>query len=139
MLKGTANGGNLFIYVPAWETDVNEFKRWSMDLTENQPMYSLRTDFNNVERGATSVSKEEAMQMADFVIVTMEAERPGVLQYLDYGLQVHDARLVYVPMVRAPSGLAPGSSEHTKVEYPFTDIIRTWPSFASARGLSPLS
>jgi len=108
MIKGDANGGNLFIYVPAWETDVNEFKHWSMGLTENQPMYSLRPDFNNVERAPTSVSKEEAMQMADFVIVTMEADRPGVLQYLDYRLQVHDARLVYVPFVRGPSGLAPG-------------------------------
>lgn len=108
MMKGDAKGGNLFIYVPAWETEIGEFKHWSVGLTENQPMYSLRQDFNNVERWPTSVSKEEAMQMADFVIVTMEAERPGTLQYLDYGLQVHDARLVYLPFVRGPSGLAPG-------------------------------
>lgn len=108
LMKGTANGGNLFIYVPAWEADVHEFKRWSMTLTENQPAYSLRQDFNNVERAATCVSKEEAMKLADFVVVTMEAERPGTLQYLDYGLQVHDARLVYLPFVRTPSGLAPG-------------------------------
>ncbi|HNU35289.1 MAG TPA: hypothetical protein PKJ15_01720, partial [Methanomassiliicoccales archaeon] len=95
-------------YVPAWETEIGEFKHWSVSLTENQPMCSLRPDFNNVERFTTSVSKEEAMQLADFVIVTMEAERPGVLLYLDYGLQVHDARLVYLPFVRGPSGLAPG-------------------------------
>jgi len=107
-MKGTANGGNLFIYVPAWATDVYEFKRWAMNFTEGQPAYSLRTDFNNVERGPTSVTKEEAMQLADFVIVTMEAERPGTLQYLDYSLQVHDARLIYLPFVRGPSGLSPG-------------------------------
>jgi len=107
-IKGDANGGNLFIYIPAWATDVYEFKRWAMGLTEGQPTYSLRNDFNNVERGPTSVTKEEAMKMADFVIVTMEAERPGTLQYLDYDLQVHDARLVYLPFVRTPSGIAPG-------------------------------
>lgn len=108
LLKGNANGGNLFIYIPAWETDVDEFKRWAMNMTEAQPMYSLRTDFNNVERYPTAVSKEEAMQMADFVIVTMEAEKPGTLQYLDYQLQVHDARLIYLPYVRGPSGPVPG-------------------------------
>ncbi len=54
------------------------------------------------------MSKEEAMRMADFVIVTMEAERPGTLQTLDYSLQVHDARLVYLPFVRGASGLTPG-------------------------------
>ncbi|MCG7844854.1 MAG: hypothetical protein MIO90_05430 [Methanomassiliicoccales archaeon] len=108
LLKGTANGGNLFIYIPAWETDVAEFKRWAMNMTETQPMYSLRTDFNNVERYPTAVSKEEAMQMADFVIVTMEAEKPGTLQYLDYQLQVHDARLLYLPYVQGPGGMVPG-------------------------------
>ena len=107
-LNGTSKGGNLFIYVPAWATEVHEFKRWAMGLTEGQPMYSLRTDFNNVERGPTSVAKEEAMKMADFVIVTMEAERPGTLQYLDYSLQVHDARLVYLPFLRGPQGITPG-------------------------------
>ncbi len=108
MIKGTANGGNLFIYVPAWETAVDEFKRWSMGMTEGQPMYSLRQDFNNVERGPTAITKEEAMQLADFVVVTMEAERPGTLQYLDYSLQVHDARLVYLPFVRGAQGLVSG-------------------------------
>jgi hypothetical protein len=108
LLKGTANGGNLFIYVPAWHTEVQEFKRWAMDMTESQPMYSLGTDFANVERLPTAVTREEAMKMADFVIVTMEAERPGTLQYLNYSLQVHDARLVYLPFVRGPGGVMPG-------------------------------
>jgi hypothetical protein len=108
LLKGTVDGGNVFIYVPAWETEVQEFKRWSMGMTESQPIYSLRMDFNNVERVATAVSKEEAMRMADFVIVTMEAEKPGTLQYLNYSLQVHDARLIYLPFVKGPGGMAPG-------------------------------
>lgn len=108
LLKGTANGGNLFIYVPAWQTDVEEFRRWAMGMTESQPMYSLRMDFNNVERAPTAVSREEAMKMADFIIVTMEAEKPGTLQYLDYSLQVHDARLIYLPYVRGQGGIAPG-------------------------------
>ncbi|HUT27739.1 MAG TPA: hypothetical protein VMW85_06825 [Methanomassiliicoccales archaeon] len=108
LLKGTANGGNIFIYIPAWETDVDEFKRWAMNLTEAQPMYSLRLDFNNVERAPTVVPKEEAMKMADFVIVTMEAEKPGTLQYLDYQLQVHDARLIYLPFIKGEGGVVPG-------------------------------
>jgi hypothetical protein len=108
LLKGTANGGNLFIYIPAWETEVAEFKRWAMDMTEAQPIYSLRTDFNNVDRYPTAMSREEAMQMADFVIVTLEAEKPGTLQYLEYGLQVQDARLIYLPYVRTASGVVPG-------------------------------
>jgi len=108
LLKGASDSGNVFIYIPAWETEVSEFRHWALNMTESQPMYSLRMDFNNVERGATAVSKEEASKMADFVVVTMEAEKPGTLQYLDYSLQVNDTRLVYLPFVRGPSGLSPG-------------------------------
>jgi hypothetical protein len=107
-LGGGSNSGNVFIYIPAWETNVSEFKHWAIGLTEAQPMYSLRNDFNNIERTPTVVTREEATQMADFVIVTMEAEKPGTLQYLDYSLNVQDTRLVYMPYVRGQNGFAPG-------------------------------
>ena len=107
-LGGGSNDGNVFIYIPAWEMNVSEFKHWAVSLTEAQPMYSLRGDFNNVERTPTAVTREEAMQMADFVVVTMEAEKPGTLQYLDYSLNVQDARLIYLPYVRSQNGFVPG-------------------------------
>jgi hypothetical protein len=53
------------------------------------------------------ISKQEAAELADFVVVTMEAEQPGVLQKLDYTLTVNDTKLVYLPFVRAAQGLTP--------------------------------
>jgi hypothetical protein len=38
----------------------------------------------------------------------MEAEKPGVLQDLDYNLTVRDARIVYLPFFTSASGLVPG-------------------------------
>jgi hypothetical protein len=64
-------------------------------------------DFGLVPRLPTVVKQEEAMEMADFVVVTIEAEKPGVLQDLDYTLTVHDAKLVYLPFVSTPQGLVP--------------------------------
>ncbi len=104
-LKGDSNGGNLFIYVPAWNADTTAFRQWSSYLTVNSPKYSTRLNFNNIKRVPASVSKGEAHELADFVVVTMEAEKPGVLQYLDYKLTVNSSKVVYLPFVNGSKGM----------------------------------
>jgi hypothetical protein len=105
--RGEGNSGNLFIWVPASEMEIDRFKALAVDLTVTPPLYSTRMDFGLVPRLPTVVKQEEAMEMADFVVVTIEAEKPGVLQDLDYTLTVHDAKLVYLPFVSTPRGLVP--------------------------------
>jgi hypothetical protein len=87
--------------------EIDRFKGMAVDFTVNPPPYSTRMDFGLVPRLPTVVKRGEAMEMADFVVVTIEAERPGVLQYLDYALTVHDAKLVYLPFVSTQRGLVP--------------------------------
>lgn len=106
-LRGEGNSGNLFIWIPASEMDIDRFKAMAVDFTVNPPPYSTRLDFGLVPKLSTAVKREEAMEMADFVIVTIEAEKPGVLQNLDYSLTVHDAKLVYLPFVSTQRGLVP--------------------------------
>jgi len=106
-IKGDSEGGDIFIYVPAAELDVHSFKRLAVGLTLAIPKYTTRLDFDGVERLPSVVSRNEAIEMADFVVVTMEAEEPGVLQNLDYSLTVKDAKVVYFPFVKTASGLAP--------------------------------
>jgi hypothetical protein len=71
--------------------DTATFRHWAVALTTSNPRYGVRPDFNNTERLATTVNQEEAIEMADFVAVTLEAEKPGTLQYLDYDLKVQEA------------------------------------------------
>jgi len=104
-LTGTGDSGNLFIYVPANDVDPGTFKRLSSQFTSGQPRYKTRLDFGGVKRAPAAVSKTEAGELADFVVVTMEAEQPGTLQYLDYSLTVNDSKIVYLPFVIGPSGM----------------------------------
>jgi hypothetical protein len=39
------------------------------------------------------------------VAVTLEAEKPGKLQFLDYDLKVQETKLVYLPFVQGAKGL----------------------------------
>ena len=107
MLKGGSDSGSMFIYVPAAELDTANFRRIAVQFTSNSPRYPTRLNFGNVARLPAAISKQEAGELADFVVVTMEAEQPGVLQKLDYDLTVNDTKLVYLPFMRTAQGLMP--------------------------------
>ncbi len=105
-MKGEDGSGTLFIYVPAADFDPSTFKKLALDYTVSSPKYRSRLDFGGVRRMPSVMSREEAVELADFVIVTMEAEKPGVLQRLDYSLTVNSSKIVYLPFVMGQNGLA---------------------------------
>jgi predicted RNA-binding Zn-ribbon protein involved in translation (DUF1610 family) len=104
-INGGDNGGMLYIFVPASDLEASTFRSMAVNLTVNNPRYNLRRDFSNVERMPTTLTPEEAAEMADFVAVTLEAEKPGKMQYLDYELKVQETKLVYLPFEQGPNGL----------------------------------
>ena len=106
-LKGGSDSGNMFIYIPAADLDTANFRRMAVQYTSNPPKYPTRLNFGNVVRLPAVLSKQEANELADFVVVTMEAEQPGVMQRLDYSLTVNDTKLVYLPFVKSAQGLVP--------------------------------
>ena len=105
-ISGAANrGGVLYVYVPAAEFDPGTFKRLAMLLTENPPNYSTRFNFGGIKSLPAVVTRAESTELADFVLVSMEAEQAGVLQQLDYTLNFNDSKIVYLPFLTA--GFAP--------------------------------
>jgi len=105
-ISGAANrGGVLYVYVPAAELDPATFKRLAMMLTENPPNYSTRFNFGGIKNMSTSINRTESIELADFIVVSMEAEQAGVLQQLDYTLNINDAKVVYLPFLTP--GLTP--------------------------------
>lgn len=81
-------------------------KQLAMSLTYEPPRYDVRPDFGGRQRIGSTITKNEAEELADFVIVSMEAEKPGVLQSLSYDLKVNEVKLLYLPFVSGTT-LAP--------------------------------
>jgi hypothetical protein len=106
-IKGANDSGNIFIYLPASEMDIANFKRLAIQMTTSSPRYKTRLNFGGMPRLPTVMTKKEAAELADFIVVTMEAEQPGVLQRLDYTLTVNDTKMVYIPFIRSAQGLMP--------------------------------
>lgn len=105
-IKGGGNSGSFHVFVPATDLEIGSAKQLAMSLTYDPPRYSVRSDFGGLQRLGVNITQKEAEQLADFVIVTMEAEKPGVLQNLSYTLQVNDIKLLYLPFL-AGTGLTP--------------------------------
>jgi len=104
-LKGGSDSGSMFIYIPANELDPGSFRRIATQFTTNQQRYRTRLNFSNIPRIPAVMDKKEAAELADFVVVTIEAEQPGVMQRLDYSLTVNDTKLVYLPFTKTQQGL----------------------------------
>lgn len=102
--RGDTGQGSIFIFVPAMEMNIGMFKNMAVGMTLDPPRYATRLDFANLPRAPVKMTKEEAHQAADFVFVTIEADKPGILQQLDYTLDVQDARLVYLPFITNQNG-----------------------------------
>ncbi len=97
-------GGRTMIWVPAVEWDPNSFKYWAQTLTTKPPQYTPAQGFGARKRMGLALSYLEAQQLADFIVLTFEAEKPGVLQDIDYQVRVNDGTLVYLPFLQTASG-----------------------------------
>jgi len=95
--KGGDWGDRYPFYVPAIDVDTASFRHWAVMLTTNPPRYNLANGFGAGYRLPTTVTADEAVELADFIAVTIEAEKPGVMQKLNYSLRVMDTKLVYLP------------------------------------------
>ncbi|BAI62805.1 conserved hypothetical protein [Methanocella paludicola SANAE] len=107
-LSGNSNAGHMDMFLPAFETETSRYKELAEKLTLTPPKYSPDRLDPTVKREPCTVEAEMADGMADFLFVTIEAEKPGTLQQLDYGLQVTSRKLVYLPYYKKGNDLVPG-------------------------------
>jgi len=107
MASGGGRGGSMFIFVPAIELSPDIFKRMAQDLTTNPPQYRITERFG-FERLPVTVDEEAARKLADFLILTFEAEKPGVMQNIQYQVDVQHTKLVYLPFYHDGASWQPG-------------------------------
>ena len=100
-------GGRVSIYVPAMDWEPGTYKQWAGALTSNPPRFQPAKDFGAYEREPVVIDEVEAKQLADFLILTFEAEKPGVLQEISYEVKVFEMSVLYVPFDRGGGSFKP--------------------------------
>lgn len=109
LIGGTADGtGPMTVFVPAIELDGERFKAIATMLTASPPVYVVSTKFEvNTIRLPCTVTAAEALELADFIVLSNEAEKPGVLQKLSYEMKIQRTKLLFIPFLRADGALFP--------------------------------
>ncbi|MEM1514385.1 MAG: hypothetical protein QXW78_05255 [Candidatus Thermoplasmatota archaeon] len=85
------------VYVPGVDFSPEEFRQWSNLLTFNQFKPEIEKS-TKIERIPLAIGEKEAEKLTDFLILSYEAEKPGVLQYIDYEMKINEKKIVYVPV-----------------------------------------
>ena len=100
-------GGRVHIFVPAVEWDPTTYKHWAGTLTSNPPQLYPASSFGPYDRVPVTVLEGEAAKMADFLILSFEAEKPGTLQEISYEVNVRGTKLLYLPFDRSQGAFRP--------------------------------
>jgi hypothetical protein len=105
---GKAGAGGIDMMLPAFSLEPQKFKDIAKALTLQSPRYSAAPLEPSVRREPCSVTIDMTDEMADFLFVTIEAEKPGTLQKLSYDLKVNSKKMVYLPYYKKGNDLVPG-------------------------------
>jgi len=105
--SGGGRGGSMFIFIPAVELPPDIFKRMAQDLTTNPPQYR-GTDRFSFDRLPVAINEEAARKLADFMVLSFEAEKPGVMQNIRYEVAVQHSKLIYLPFYQDGANWQPG-------------------------------
>jgi len=102
---GQQQNGRIMMFMPAYEIEPTRFKDVAMNQTHNPPKYKANTRPEpGVLRERCVLTSDLLPQMVDFIFVTSVAEKPGVLQRLDYTLSIAGKWIVYLPHYKKGDG-----------------------------------
>lgn len=107
-LQGNNGAGSIDVILPAFDMNPVRYKEVAKEMTLNSPHYTPSRLDPSISRQRCDMTVDMADNMADFLFVTIEAEKPGVLQRLDYDLHVESKRLLYLPYYRNGNDIQPG-------------------------------
>lgn len=102
---GTAGHVKKF-YVPAFDTSLENIKKLGLGFTQHQPDYETVT--KDKVRGCIYSSKD-AEKIAEFIFLSLEAEKPDKLSSISYDLGLSSSKIVGMPFYRTEgTGLVDG-------------------------------
>jgi len=92
--------GPTTFYVPGFDAPLDVLKNLGVEFTKHQPSYQIAQDVRRSMKGCVH-SEEFARGFADFVFLTLEAERPDVMRSIRYSIRFVESMVLGIPFVSA--------------------------------------
>lgn len=97
---GSGAGGTIAFFIPGFDAPLETLKELSVEFTKGQPSYEIAEGVKTSIKGCVH-SEEFARGFADFVFLTMEAERPDTMKSIKYSIKFLEATVLGIPFVSA--------------------------------------
>jgi len=94
--------GQVLFYVPAFWTTIESAKNLGVNFTVKNPVASPQKF--NVKMTGFTFSKADAKKIAEFIFLSIEAEKSDTVRNINYSLDVKNYRVLGIPFYQQPNG-----------------------------------
>lgn len=84
-------------FIPAWNLDMWQARDLGMELLQKPPQLTILNASPESTFHSATLSREDALKLVDFIILTLEAERKDMLRKLQFKLTIDDPTLWLLP------------------------------------------
>lgn len=94
--------GDVLFYVPAFWMQIESVKQIGVGFTTKNAVPSPQK--YNVKMTGFNFSKEDAKKIAEFIFLSIEAEKTDTVRNIQYDIKVKNYRVLGVPFYKQPNG-----------------------------------
>jgi hypothetical protein len=97
-----ASSGNIKFYIPAFYTSLDSMKNISTQFTIKNPVASPQK--YNVKLTGFAYGKEDAKKFAEFILISLEAEKSDTMKKFRYELKFNAFEILGIPFYKLANG-----------------------------------
>jgi hypothetical protein len=103
-LFGSSNKteGDVLFYVPAFWMTIDSVKNVGVTFTQKNPVASPQK--YNVKMTGFNFSKEDARKIAEFIFLSIEAEKSDTVKNIQYQMLTQSTQVLGIPFYKQPNG-----------------------------------
>lgn len=104
LFGGNSNktNGNVLFYVPAFWMNIESAKILGVNFTQRNPVASPQK--YSVKMKGMNFSREDARKIAEFIFLSIEAEKSDTVRSITYTMEVKSSQMLGVPFYKEPNG-----------------------------------
>ncbi|HAY33853.1 MAG TPA: hypothetical protein PK536_07870 [Ignavibacteria bacterium] len=101
--SGEFTGGDILFYIPAFYCNIESMEELSKQFTIKNPVASPQK-YNSKLTGF-AYGKEDAKKLAEFILISLEAEKSDVIKNFRYEMKVNSYSILGIPFYDNKSGM----------------------------------
>ena len=100
--KNQNSSGDISFYIPAFYCPIEDMKNFATQFTLKNPVASPQK--YNTKLVGFAYGKEDAKKLAEFVLISLEAEKSDTMKSFKYDMRFDSMEILGIPFYKLPDG-----------------------------------